>query len=139
MSPLSKEQSPIFKENLPSKPTDIPLEGVLLLRNTDTYIERLLDSSWALHGRLASREQIRLQLSFPQHRDWVKLFFSWWEYGMRSWRRRAGDDATLTFLCELGPPEYAMTGSDGYKLSDRWEEAKSMATQVRELWRQVAK
>jgi hypothetical protein len=31
MSPLSKEQSPTFKENLPSQPTDIPLEGVLLL------------------------------------------------------------------------------------------------------------
>ena len=35
MNPLSKEQSPTFKENLPSQPTDIPLEGVLLLRNTD--------------------------------------------------------------------------------------------------------
>jgi hypothetical protein len=107
-------------------------------RENHAYIERLLDSSWAFHGRVASREQIQLQLSFPQHRDWVKLFFSWWEYGMRSWRRRAGDNSTLTFLCELGPPEYAMTGSDGYELSDRWEEAKSMATQVRELWRQIA-
>jgi hypothetical protein len=80
-------------------------------RENRTYIKRVLDNSWALHGRVPSREQIQLQLSFPQHRDWVDLFLGWWDYGMRSWRR--GTDTALTFLCELGPREYAMTGSDG--------------------------
>ena len=46
----------------------------------------------------------------------------WWEYGFRSQRHRAPKDATLTFLCELGPTPYAITGSDGYEPSDRWEE-----------------
>ena len=36
MSPLSKEQSPIFKENLPSQPLDILLMTILRLKNTDT-------------------------------------------------------------------------------------------------------
>jgi hypothetical protein len=103
-------------------------------KENHAYIQRILDNSWALHGRVASREQIQLQLDFPQNREWVELFLGWWDYGMRSWRRRAGSDATLTFLCELGPREYAMTGPDAYELSDRWEEAKSMAVQVRELW-----
>ena len=40
----------------------------------------------------------------------------------------------LTFLCELGPREYAMTGRDGYELSDRWEEAQLLMGRVRDLW-----
>ncbi len=60
----------------------------------------------------ASRAASRVQISpgFPQHQGWVSLFMDWWDYGIRSWRRRAGPDATLTFLCELGPPPYAITG-----------------------------
>ena len=46
---------------------------------------------------------------------------------------------TFTFLCELGPPEYAMTGADGYELSDRWEESLVMKKQVRALWESVLK
>jgi hypothetical protein len=100
-------------------------------------IHRILDNSWGMHGRVASREQIQLQLNFPQHRDWVELFMGWWEYGFRSWRKRAAPDAKLTFLCELGPPTYAMTGADGYELSDRWEEGLQMKRMIRELWHRV--
>jgi len=100
-------------------------------------IHRVLDNSWGLHGRVASREQIQVQLGFPQHRDWVDLFMGWWEYGIRSWRQRAGPDATLTFLCELGPPTYAMTDADGYELSDRWQEALAMRDMIRALWRRI--
>jgi hypothetical protein len=100
-------------------------------------IHRILDNSWGLHGRVASREQIQVQIGFPQHREWVQLFMGWWEYAMRSWRRRAPADATLTFLCELGPREYAMTGPDGYELSDRWAEALVMKDSVRALWHHI--
>jgi hypothetical protein len=100
-------------------------------------MHRILDNAWGFHGRVASREQVQLQISFAHHRDWVDLFMGWWEYGMRSWRRRAPCDATLTFLCELGPKEYAITGPDGYELSDRWEEAKTMMAMVRALWQRL--
>ena len=100
-------------------------------------MHRILDHAWGFHGRVASREQVQIQISFPHHKDWVDLFMGWWEYGFRSWRRRAPNDATLTFLCELGPKEYAMTGPDGYELSDRWEEARTMMAMVRALWQRL--
>ena len=49
-----------------------------------------------------------------------------------------GRTPTLTFLVELGPPPYAITGADGYELSDRWEEAQVMLRQVRALWASTA-
>jgi hypothetical protein len=101
-------------------------------------MHRLLDNSWGIHGRVASREQVQVQLGFPQHKGWVELFMGWWEYGMRSWKRRAGPDAVLTFLVELGPPTYAITGADGCELSDRWQESLTMMQMVRELWAKVS-
>ena len=101
-------------------------------------IHRILDHSWGLHGRVASREQVQVPIGFPQHQIWVDLFMGWWEYAFRSWRRRAGPDATLTFLCEFGPPPYAITGADGYELSDRWEEALALMRMIRALWDRTA-
>jgi hypothetical protein len=100
-------------------------------------MHRIIDHCWGFHGRVASREQVQVQISFPHQRDWLELFMDWWEYGFRSWRRRAPPDAVLTFLCELGPKEYAMTGRDGYELSDRWEEAQLLMRLVRELWQKL--
>ncbi len=100
-------------------------------------MHRILDNCWGLHGRVASREQIQVQLDFPQHQGWVGLFMGWWEYAIRSWRRRAEPDAVFTFLCELGPPTYAITGADGYELSDRWAEALKMKDMIRDLWARI--
>ena len=97
-------------------------------------IHRILDHSWGIHGRVASREQVQVPIGFPQNRIWVDLFMGWWDYAFRSWRRRAGPDATLTFLCEFGPPPYAITGADGYELSDRWAEALELMRMIRALW-----
>ncbi|WIW50525.1 sugar phosphate isomerase/epimerase (plasmid) [Bradyrhizobium sp. 62B] len=101
-------------------------------------IHRILDNAWGIHGRIASREQVQISLGFPQHRDWVALFMIWWEYGIRSWKKRAGPDATLTFLCELGPAPYAITGPDGKELSDRWKDALMMKDMIRSLWDRIA-
>jgi hypothetical protein len=101
------------------------------------HIHRLLDNTWALHGRVASREQVQVQLGFPQHQGWVGLFMQWWEYAIRSWRKRAAPDAILTFLCELGPPPYAITGADGYELTERWDEALVMRKMILDLWDRI--
>jgi hypothetical protein len=101
-------------------------------------MHRIIDNCWGFHGRVASREQIQLQLNFAQHQGWVAVFMAWWERGFRQWRAKAGAEETLTFLCELGPPEYAMTGADGYELSDRWQESRQLMQQVRDIWRSVS-
>jgi hypothetical protein len=101
-------------------------------------MHRILDHSWAFHGRIASREQVQIEISFEPHRMWVDLFLDWWRYGFESWRRRAGSDDTLAFTCELGPKPYSIIGRDGNDTTDRWAEAQLMRDWIREVWDQVA-
>lgn len=96
-------------------------------------IQRIIERSDSFQGRVASRQQIQLQLDFPQHQKWVELFKEWWRDGLVSWRdRNANGDCT--FLCELGPPEYAMTDSHGREMSNRWEEALKIKSWVSDIW-----
>ena len=97
-------------------------------------MHRILDHSWAFHGRVASREQVQIEISFEPHRIWVDLFLDWWSYGFASWQRRASPDDTLVFTCELGPKPYAIIGRDGNDTTDRWAESKLMRDWIRELW-----
>jgi hypothetical protein len=102
-------------------------------------MHRILDASWAFHGRVASREQVQIELTFAPHRKWVDLFLDWWRYGFRSWRKRAGADDTLAFTCEMGPQPYAIIGPDGNDTTDRWRESLLMREWIRELWLEVEK
>ena len=96
-------------------------------------ISRILSRADSFQGRVASRQQIQLQLDFPQHRKWVELFRGWWREGLASWRAR-NDDGDCVFLCELGPPEYAMTDARGEEMSDRWTEALQIKAWIEEIW-----
>jgi hypothetical protein len=111
--------------------------GWPITTQVQSQIEAILDRSNSFQGRIASREQIQLQISFSQHREWFDLFAKWWAYGFRSWKQRNHDDAILNFLCELGPREYAMTGADGEELSDRWAEALMIKDRVHQIWQAV--
>jgi len=99
-----------------------------------SMMRRVLDASWAFHGRVASREQVQIEIAFPHHKMWLDLFADWWTYGFRSWRKRAGENDTLSYVCELGPQPYAITGRDGNDTTDRWEEALILQKLARDIW-----
>lgn len=95
-------------------------------------LSRVLARSDSFQGRVASRQQIQLQLSFPQHAKWVALFRDLWAEGLAGFKARS--DAACHFLCELGPPEYAMTDAHGREMSNRWDEALQIKAWVEEIW-----
>ena len=97
-------------------------------------IDRILKRTATFQGRIGSREQIQVPLGFPQHAYWEQLFADWWQQGFRYWRQRNDANATLNFLCELGPAPYAITGQDGFELSDRWEEGLLLKERVEKIW-----
>ena len=135
-----------FTLDLLDRYPDLPLLGDLshflvgrefempISEENHAYMRRVMDNCWAFHGRVASREQVQIEISFPHHQIWVDTFLNWWRYGFESWRRRAKPDATLAFSCELGPQPYAITGRDGNDTTDRWREALILRDLVKRVW-----
>lgn len=111
--------------------------GLPLSARDQDFIARLHERSDCFQGRVATREQIQVPLAFAQHQPWVTLFKGFWKDGMRSWRRRNGPDAECVFVCELGPPGYAITDADGNELSDRWQEALTIQRWARAAWAEL--
>ncbi len=101
------------------------------------YIHRVLERSDCFQGRIANREQVQIQINFPQHQEWVEIFKDWWIKGMRLWRNRNDDDSTLVFLCELGPRPYAITDGKQRELSDRWDEALQIRRWAQDIWAEL--
>lgn len=105
----------------------------------EDLFERLIKRSDSFQGRIASHEQIQVPIQFPQHQVYVEQFKNWWRSGMRQWSQRSGADDELIFLCELGPPPYAITDADGLELSDRFDEAKIIKEWAERIWADVAR
>ncbi|WP_158805023.1 MULTISPECIES: sugar phosphate isomerase/epimerase [unclassified Acidisoma] len=104
---------------------------------TEAMIRRVIGQGWALHGRVATAHQVQVPLSFPQHLPYVAQFIDWWALALADWHRRAAPGASLSFLCELGPQPYAISGANGQDISDRWAEALMMRDAVRARWNAI--
>lgn len=97
-------------------------------------IEAVLARCGAFHLRVAGPNQVQLPLDAPQAADWRTMFEIWWRRGMELWLAQAGADDSLTVLCELGPPPYAITDLQGRELSDRWAEALTLKATAESLF-----
>lgn len=102
-------------------------------------VERILRHAQGFHGRVASAEQVQIEIGFPCHKPWVDQFLTWWAAGFRDWLSRAAPADTLTFTVELGPKPYAISGPDGNDLSNRWEDALQIRQMVLDLWADVSR
>ncbi|MFT5141314.1 MAG: hypothetical protein ACI9CB_002987 [Rhodothermales bacterium] len=117
----------------------IDREMSLPLREFDqAAIRTILERSDCFQGRVSNAEQIQVPIEFPQHKPWVDQFRLWWEEGISIWRQRNEQNARLIFLCELGPPHYAITDAQGLELSDRWEEALLIRSWVEGIWEKLS-
>jgi hypothetical protein len=113
-------------------------EMVLPISETmQQYVTRILEHSDSFQGRVATRSQVQVPIAFPQHRPWLETFIAWWRAGFELWRAQA-HASDLVFLCELGPPNYAITDARGEELSDRWQEALELKRLAQQLWAEVS-
>ncbi len=99
-------------------------------------VSAVLARSDSFQGRVAARGQIQVPLAFPQNAKWLALFLDWWTEGLSGFAARSsGSDAV--FICELGPPDYAITDADGRELSDRWAESLELRDYARAIWGRI--
>ena len=98
--------------------------GPPISEQNQQYMDQILARCGAFHARIASREQVQVKATgFAHNQVRVDLYESWWEYGFKQFKERAGEDDVMTLCRRTGPPTYAIQGADGRELSDRWEEA----------------
>lgn len=107
-------------------------------REMDVRLHQIMDRAHAYHGRVASAEQVQLDIGFAGSAPWVEQFRRWWAYGFASWRERASADGELTFLCELGAAPYAVRGPDGRDIGDRWADSLTLRDMARAIWAESA-
>ncbi|MCZ8520846.1 MULTISPECIES: sugar phosphate isomerase/epimerase family protein [Paenibacillus] len=103
----------------------------------------LLTRTSAIHGRISNGEQIQVDPGEHGEHEAVPHFVRWWKRGMEYWLNDAGRGVVLPFVCELGPPPYAITrdecGERAEELGDRWAQSLWLARTARELWEEVSR
>ncbi|KIL34589.1 hypothetical protein SD71_18985 [Cohnella kolymensis] len=109
----------------------------------DPYFAPLLERTASIHGRISNGQQIQADITELQEHPMTEHFGRWWRAGMKEWMQRAKPGDFLPFVCELGPPDYAVVLPDPassvrpVELSDRWSSALALKRFAEELWADV--
>ncbi|MDQ0207522.1 sugar phosphate isomerase/epimerase family protein [Alkalicoccobacillus murimartini] len=124
-------------------------EMLTIQDEAEQMIQTLLSKTKSIHARVSNGQQIQVAIPEPRKIDLHQMncplldqFQDWWLMGMRNWMESASDKEDMfPFICELGPPPYAMTLSNAKKsnieTSDRWSQGLLFAEIARSLWKQV--
>lgn len=100
-------------------------------------LQTVMSHCHAYHGRIASREQVQIPISFSQHKLWVAAFYDLWKWGFANWQQRANEIDSLSFTCELGPSPYSITDHNGQDITDRWQESLMLKNMAEDIWQEI--
>lgn len=119
----------------------------------EELLQALLPLTKSIHARISNGEQVQIDVPMFGSADeegaadrefehpMLKHFQRWWLVGIRNWRQVAQKGEMFPFVCELGPPPYAITVSGQHdkqcEVSDRWTQALLFARIARSLWERV--
>ncbi|MGO4273082.1 sugar phosphate isomerase/epimerase family protein [Paenibacillus sp. TAF58] len=109
----------------------------------ESLLQKLLARTSSIHGRVSNGEQIQVAIGPEGDHPMMEHFVRWWRNGMKNWLQSAGEQDVFPFVCELGPPPYAIT-EDEYssrqkEISDRWSQSLLLAQTARMIWSDLVK
>ncbi|WP_331281330.1 sugar phosphate isomerase/epimerase family protein [Paenibacillus sp. UNC451MF] len=106
-------------------------------------LQTLLARTSCIHARVSNGEQVQVNVGENGEHPMLVHFERWWECGMKHWLAQASDDDRFPFVCELGPPPYAITmdeyGAKTEEISDRWTQSLWFAEKARSIWNRISK
>ena len=88
----------------------------------------IIRRSASVHARVSNGEQVQVDIGDGSG-ALVGAYRRWWTSAYRHWLAEAAPGEFFPFVCELGPPPYAITAPAGAslpagaELSDRWTQA----------------
>ncbi|MGG1552168.1 sugar phosphate isomerase/epimerase family protein [Paenibacillus ferrarius] len=99
------------------------------------YLQTLLTRASSIHARISNGHQVQVDVGEDASHPAVQPFLRWWRSGMANWRRTASAGDVFPFVCELGPPAYAIThGVSREEASDRWKQALVLKRLGEQAW-----
>ncbi|NGP45245.1 sugar phosphate isomerase/epimerase [Bacillaceae bacterium SIJ1] len=132
-----------YVERLPDLPLTIDFSHYVLTgemhvvsQEAEVYFQRLLQQTECIHGRISNGEQIQVRLNADGGHERLNDFSHWWQSGMRAWRTRHSSGC-FPFVCELGPPPYALVDEATDEKAIRWKQSLQLADIARRLWKDI--
>ncbi|WP_282935923.1 TIM barrel protein [Paenibacillus sp. RC67] len=109
----------------------------------EALLQTLLTRTSCIHARVSNGEQVQVNVGEQGEHPMLSHFERWWESGMRHWLAQASLGDHFPFVCELGPPPYAITldeyGDKSDEISDRWTQSLLLADRARSIWSRISK
>jgi hypothetical protein len=105
----------------------------------EQFFDILLQRTSCIHGRVSNGQQIQVNIDSYSEQPMLEHFVRWWEKGILNWLQAAQRGDIFPFVCELGPPNYAMTRvNQQHSLieenSNRWQQSLILKRLAEELW-----